>query len=169
MIFIGIDCGVQTGFAMWDGKQQGWIDLPHKLQPMLTIDFWEALEIVEKSAERLGRKICCKVEDPSGNAPVFQGKLTGHNKRKQLKIAQNIGMNKREAQLMIEGLGRIDGVLVDPITPKQSKLDAKTFKTIAGYKGSTSQHARDAAMLVLGLRPIPKAQWEILIKQQEEK
>lgn len=159
MIAIGIDPGTKTGFAVWDCAAQAFIEI-------MTYDFWTAYH------EGLGwwararmdnKKLYIRVEDPSGNKPVFGRGVKG---RKNLKIAQNVGMNKKEARLLIEGYRRA-GIVVDPVVPKQSKWTAQTFKQFSNWPHRTNEHQRDAARMVLGMKSMPDDQYQILKQNQE--
>lgn len=154
MVLLGIDPGKHTGIAVWDCKEQEFLDISEK-------DFWSTYEHGKK-LKASGRKIVAYVEDPSGNSPVWHG-----NEKPQAvraKIAQRVGRNKQEAELLMEGLRRA-GIPVRPIVPKQQKWDAKTFKNITGYEGQTNSHKRDAARMVFGRKQIPELQYEKMMEE----
>ena len=64
-------------------------------------------------------------------------------------MAQNVGMNKKEADLLIKYCKK-ENIPYKAVKPTKSKVDAKYFKTLTKFQGSTNQHQRDAAMLVYG-------------------
>ena len=70
-----------------------------------------------------------------------------------LKIAQNIGMNKKESMLLEQFCIKngLDYTMVKPSKKTMTKLNSEQFKKMTGYSGRTSEHGRDAAMLVYGL------------------
>lgn len=136
--YIGIDPGASTGLAVW-------CILTSQLEVVETTTFWQAYNTIRKSFDP-GNTIIV-IEDPSKNKPVF-----GHNesdRKKRERIAQNVGANKREAQLLIDGFERL-GYTVQAVQPHTAKWDARTFKNLTRYKNICSQHARDAAKLVYG-------------------
>ena len=141
-LFIGIDGGSSTGFAVWDAVEQ-------RFEKLLTTTFWEALALVETYP---ASEVVVVVEDPAQNAPLFDKGVRGARKRER--IAQNVGGVKRESTLLADGLER-KGFRVRRIRPRTRKLDEAQFKRITHYQGRTSQHSRDAAMLVFGLRNAP--------------
>lgn len=155
MIAIGVDPGKNTGFAVWDCEAQEFIEL-------MTYTFWEAYSEGlgwKARAEMDSRKLIIYVEDPQGNKPTF-----GRNKlgKKQLdRKAQNVGMNKKEAQLLVSGWRRA-GIAVKTIVPKSSKWSAQMFKNLSGWPHQTNEHQRDAAKMVIGMRPMPDMQYEQL-------
>lgn len=136
---IGIDPGVSTGYAVWDREEK-------TLTNVTTLEFWGAFERAQLLKPGYVEII---IEDPTGNLPTF-AKAGDGTARKREKISQNVGSNKREAQLLIEGLRR-RGYTVRTVTPTKKKWDVETFRRLTGYAGQTSQHSRDAARLVWGL------------------
>lgn len=67
------------------------------------------------------------------------------------KIAKNVGENHATGKLLVqiaESLG-LKVVLTKP-TKRTAKKNAKEFNRITGWKGTTNQEERDAAMLVWG-------------------
>lgn len=139
-VYIGIDPGKNTGIAIWHADLEELEILPAK-------PFWEAWE--EVTLTYPPEEVIAVVEDPTQNRPVFS---RGQSRPTREKIAQDIGRNKRDAQLWIAGLERL-GFAVRRVRPTQSKWTKKTFERITGYTGRSSEHARDAARMVYGLSP----------------
>jgi len=141
---IGIDGGVNTGFAVYDRNSR-------KLVEIKTYSFWEAIEALESWMDDCGISgIEVWIEDVEAHSPTFYRGAKGS--AVQNRISQSVGRNKRDCQLLKEWLER-KGVVFYSIPPtKQSmtKLNAETFKTYTGWNERTSQHGRDAAMLVFG-------------------
>jgi hypothetical protein len=137
---IGIDPGAQTGLAIYDRQQK-------KLVELRTTDFWNAYGFVTLHDEK---RVEVFIENPGLiRRPVYQ-RLSGESgANRREKVASNIGENRREAELLIQGI-KARGFNVREIKPTQKKMDAKDFKRITGYVGSTNQHVRDAGMLVFG-------------------
>jgi len=151
-IYIGIDAGKKTGVAVWDRE---------KFISIQTTDFWGAIDIIRENNDLLiSGGLIVVVEDPSQNKPVFKivsvYNLTQGNHQSRLsavaKVAQGVGSVKRESELIIEYCRRneITVIPVKPTKRSMTKLDREQFKKITGYEGVTSEHARDAALLVYG-------------------
>lgn len=140
--FIGIDPGKYTGFAVW-------VPAAGEFDYLETLTFWEALGQIEEDYEP--NKVIVVLEDPAQNKPTFFHKATGQRQRE--KISQDVGANKREAQLLAEGLERM-GYRVKRVQPKTSKLSGEEFKALTGYEKRTNPHVRDAGMLVYGLKKV---------------
>ena len=149
-IFIGIDPGRNTGFAVWDAQKKEFFE-------MHTFDFWKTVSLLERYAalddsalevENRKLEIHVVIEDPNQNKPTFSKHRQSATVRE--KISQNIGANKRDAQLLIE-LAKNLGLTVHAIRPDRAKWTAETFKSYTGYHGRTSEHSRDAARLVYGM------------------
>lgn len=139
MISIGIDTGRHTGFAVWDGSR--FLELDTK-----TIS--SALLEVRRYAANFGREnITVYIEDArlrkwipqEANRSDYRGKLMG------------AGSVKRDATIW-EDYCKEDEIRLVLVPPKYNttKLAPQVFARITGYKGRTSEHARDAAMLVFG-------------------
>lgn len=139
MISIGIDTGRHTGFAVWDGSR--FLELDTK-----TIS--SALLEVRRYAANFGREnITVYIEDArlrkwipqEAGRSDYRGKLMG------------AGSVKRDATIW-EDYCKEDEIRLVKVPPKYNttKLAPQVFAWITGYKGRTSEHARDAAMLVFG-------------------
>lgn len=138
MIFIGIDAGVHTGIAIWSSAEMRFL----KLQ---TVGFWKAHDIIQQAVGSHAGQIRIVIEDPGQNRPTFRrgGQKIGVIDR----MAQNVGMVKAYTQLMIERFTAW-GLPVERVRPERGKLNADVFNEQTGWSQRTSQHARDAAMLV---------------------
>jgi hypothetical protein len=145
-IFIGIDPGVNTGVAVWNSTKG-------RFEKLLTLSFWEAIKFLEDTAnvaqEFMPRKII--MEDPNMKSPTFKRK--GVFGARENKISQNVGSNKRDAQLLQEkckSLG-FNVVCIAPGANKYINLNAKQFQLNTRCMLQSSQHSRDAAAYVWGL------------------
>lgn len=143
-IVIGIDPGQETGFAIWDCTAK-------KLERVTSYTFWETIEeldIIKEECIYNGYQLRVVIEDPYQNKPTFK-----RNKMSKGEIdrrAQNVGMNKEHGRLLVQYCER-KGLIVyksKPTKKSMTKLDAKQFENITGFKGRTNSHGRDAAMLV---------------------
>lgn len=130
MIYIGIDPGTNTGIAVWDSRAKHFESIK-----TMTI------------AEALGTCSMYRKAYPSAVITMEDARLRnwfGKSGREQL---QGAGSIKRDCAIWEEVFPDI--VKVAPKNNK-TKLDSTTFEKITGWKGRTSVHARDAAMLVFG-------------------
>ncbi len=142
-VLVGIDPGIKTGLAIAEGG---------KLVRIETVDILDALDEIHAYANEARyylRNVTIYIEDPSLNKPVFD---RGQHGRKALNIAQKVGSNKRDAQILIAKCKRagVKLVRVKPVAGPFTKMSAEFFKKQTGWTGRTSQHARDAAGLILG-------------------
>lgn len=141
--YIGIDPGVNTGVAVWDKKEKAF-------KYFSTTDFWELIEGIGSlgwTEEDKEDHVVC-IEDPNVNKPLFANKKG--STKSLIKIAQNVGSNKREASLLIDFFER-NGIAFKALPPsRKGKLSSEQFKAYTGYTGRTNEHVRDAAMLVFG-------------------
>jgi hypothetical protein len=132
MLMIGIDPGVTTGVAAWDGQA---------LQSVTSMSICEAMMYVQAlhQAKRL-------------HSVTFEdARLRTWYGDKGREALQGAGSIKRDCQIWAEWLGML-GCPYKAISPqaKGAKVDAAAFARLTGWTARTNNHARDAAMLVFG-------------------
>lgn len=133
MIYIGIDTGTHTGFAVWDSGLKTFLEVK-------TLMLHQALEKVRLYNDM--NKVSVYVED------ARKRKWFGDTGREKLKGAGSVC---RDAKIWEEFCldHKIEFVMVAPKN-NRTKLSAKQFVWLTGWKERTSEHARDAGMLVFG-------------------
>ncbi|STY99848.1 Uncharacterised protein [Moraxella lacunata] len=136
-ILIGIDAGVKTGFA---------VSLNGTLRQAKTLSIIEAMEEVRKTALSAKRstqeyEITVFIEDARKRKWVTGG-------REKL---QGVGSVKRDCKIW-EEFCKYHDINYELIAPKDNntKLSDQTFKRMTGWTQRTSEHARDAVMLIWG-------------------
>lgn len=132
---LGIDPGINTGFAIYDKEGK-------MLTAVMTLQVHEAFEIVRRMKQD-GLRIFVRVED------ARKRKRYGANSNAKLQGAGAIKIQCRQWEMFLQQ----EGISFDLVAPAlvKTKVDAKKFKMITGWSARTSNHARDAAMLVYGL------------------
>lgn len=133
-IYIGIDPGTHTGIAVWSSKER-------KLLSVETKGMYEATEDILFLAERYGpNNILVRFED------ARKRNWFGNSGREQL---QGAGSIKRDCSLWEEFLTS-KGIPFVSVAPKanRTKMKPEVFAKYTGWAKRTSEHARDAAMLV---------------------
>ena len=136
---IGIDTGRDTGFAVWDGAR--FIELD-------TRPLHRALFAVRDYAQIYGATgVTVYIEDARLRTWIPREKSYSEAKGR----AMGAGSVKRDASVW-EDFCTDYGIRLVKVPPKYNttKLAPQVFARITGYKGRTSEHARDAAMLVFG-------------------
>jgi hypothetical protein len=134
-LIIGIDCGVNTGLAVWNTAATSF-------ERIETLPIHRAiLSIIEYHQQ--GRLIGIVVED-ARKRKLFKGVKNISSR------AQGAGYVKRDA-VIYEQLCRDYNIAVVFRAPRNTKVNADYFKMFARWSGRTSSHARDAAMLVVGM------------------
>lgn len=132
-MLIGIDPGVNTGFAVWDGK---------------SLIYCKSLNIVEAAM---------KVKEYADiyNVKVYfedarQRHWFGSSGREKLLGAGSV---RRDSQIW-ETICNVLNIPYQMVAPKDNmtKLNATQFKMFTGWEGRTNEHGRDAAMLVFKRR-----------------
>lgn len=131
MVYIGIDTGVNTGFAVWDKDRRELVELS-------TLKIHRAMERVKELSDSHDIKVY--FED------ARQRQWFGRSGVEKL---QGAGSVKRDCSIWEDYLTDL-GVEFYAIAPKNNstKMNASFFSKITGYQGRTSEHSRDAAMLV---------------------
>lgn len=137
---IGIDAGVNTGFACWHTESK-------KLLAVETIMIHQALDRIRNIESKEPKSCFVRIEDARLATFDRQGET---NNSKQ----QGAGSIKRDAKIWEDAMKdwNIDFEMVRP-NNKITKLDQRIFEDITGWKGRTSNHGRDAAMLVFNYKP----------------
>ncbi len=137
MTFIGIDTGTKTGFAVWDGK---------RFLEIETLKLWQALDRVRRMKEQ-GEDITVVFEDARQRKWLPREKSISEYRGKMI----GAGSVKRDAVIWEEFC--IDnGIKFFSVPPGKglTKWSAQTFAEVTGWQGRTSNHGRDAALLVYG-------------------
>lgn len=137
MTFIGIDTGTKTGFAVWDGK---------RFLEIETLKLWQALDRVRRMKEQ-GEDITVVFEDARQRKWLPREKSISEYRGKMI----GAGSVKRDAVIWEEFC--IDnGIKFFSVPPAKglTKWSSQTFSEVTGWKGRTSNHGRDAALLVYG-------------------
>lgn len=127
MIYIGIDPGTKTGIAVWDSAEK-------RFHTISTLTIFQAINYVN-------------YWHPNATIIMEDARLRkwfGNSGREKL---QGAGSVKRDCAIWEEVFPNI--VKVAPKNNK-TKLDQASFERLTGWKGRTSVHGRDAAMLVFG-------------------
>ena len=132
-VVIGIDPGVNTGFAISEGG---------KLLRVECMAAVKAEELVLQTMIDNGGKLFVRFED------ARMRQWFGSKGREAL---QGAGSIKRDCSRWQEFLEH-HNIPHARIAPKanRTKLTAEQFKAITQWQGRTNEHARDAAMLVVG-------------------
>lgn len=131
---IGIDTGVKTGIAIWDCDQKAFIEIS-------TEKIHRAMDTV-LSYHNIGG-VFVKVED---------ARMATFGRSNDYYKAQGSGSVKRDASIW-EAFLKDHKIPYNMCRPnkKLSKLSKEDFSKITKYTGLTSQHSRDAAMMVFGM------------------
>lgn len=134
-LHIGIDTGVHTGYAVYDSEA-------HALLECTTTTITHAMDAVRVLASASPSDVIVYVEDARKRT------WFGNTGRERLKGAGSVC---RDAQIW-EDFCRENNIRCELIAPRENrtKVSAYQFRTIAKWIGRTSEHARDAAMLVYG-------------------
>lgn len=132
--WIGIDPGTHTGLAVWDS-------LHRTLVRVETVRIHDALRIVEEYAGSHAVKVV--FEDARQRKWYGKGDVTS-------KI-QGAGSIKRDCAIWEDFLSA-KGIpfWAKPPVKGMTKPKPEYFTRLTGWTGRTSEHARDAAMLVVG-------------------
>lgn len=138
MIYIGIDPGTETGLAVWDSHRGRFVSLDtlaiHKA--MHKVGMWQ------QTCIDTGTELMVIFEDAR--------QRTWFGDRSTAKL-QGAGSVKRDCSIW-EDYCTDMGIPFRAVPPQKggTKVSSGYFKMISGWQGRTSNHARDAAMLVLG-------------------
>lgn len=140
MIYIGIDAGVKTGFAVWDTRLK-------KFTEVTSMPIHKAMMTVKEMADKGVDKLHVRVED-ARKRTWYGNEMSFVEERSKL---QGVGSVKRDCTIWEDFLRDL-GFSFEMVEPKRNvtKLNSEQFKRLTGYNKRTSEHSRDAAMLVFG-------------------
>lgn len=133
-IVIGIDTGVDTGVSVWD-------NMTRRLASVKTMKIHQAMRLVQEQAQEHGpENILVRFED------ARLRKYFGRSGREKL---QGAGSVKRDGKIWEDFL-KDEKIPFECVAPRNNttKMEAGYFRALTGWKGITSEHARDATMLV---------------------
>lgn len=136
MICVGIDTGKHTGFAVWDTEKR-------QLDFVDTIPIHEALLRIWSQ-----RHANVEVYFEDARQRKWYGTRTAKEDRNKL---QGAGSVKRDSTIWEDAL-KDWGIPFHAVAPKHNvtKMTPEFFRALTGWKWRTSEHSRDAAMLVFG-------------------
>ena len=138
MIYIGIDPGTHTGMAVWDSGEGRFLSLE-------TLPIHQAMNSVLYWNMRERNDIQVVFED--ARLRKWYGRTESEVRRK----IQGAGSVKRDCAIWEDYL-KDYGIPFLTVKPGRvaTKVTPSWFKTLTGWEGRTSEHSRDAAMLVFG-------------------
>jgi hypothetical protein len=138
MRIVGVDTGVNTGLAVWDCHLQQFESIEttmlHKAFDKVR-ELRPALVRVEDARLRKNFKDADIREEESGSG-----------------VREGVGSVKRDARAWQDFLTD-EGIPFEMVSPAQNKtkLSPIQFKNLTKWLGVTSEHGRDAGMLVFGI------------------
>jgi hypothetical protein len=140
-IHIGIDPGASTGYAAWDAQAK-------QLAAVHTLKIHEAMAYVLQ-VHASGMLHSVTFED--ARLRTWFGSADVRQARSGPGIREGVGSVKRDCTIWAEFLGA-HGIAYKGVKPAAgaTKWDAATFAKRTGWTGRTSNHGRDAAILVIG-------------------
>lgn len=134
MICIGIDPGTHTGVAVWDTREGKFLSLEtlpiHRaLRKVMEWNYTHDVQVVFEDARQR----------------TWYGKGDTNAK------AQGAGSVKRDCSIWEDFCKDYDiPFWAKPPVKGATKVSAEYFKMVSHWQGRTSEHSRDAAMLVIG-------------------
>jgi hypothetical protein len=143
VICIGIDPGTHTGVAVWDSREGKFLSLE-------TLPIHRALEKVKEMSHPFWHMDRLYHDDIQ---VVFEDarQRTWFGKGDVSAKLQGAGSVKRDCSIW-EDFCKDYGIpyWAKPPVKGATKVSAEYFKMVSHYTGRTSEHSRDAAMLVIG-------------------
>ena len=136
---VGIDPGKNTGIAIWDTETQDFIRVDTMPIHKALLFVYEFQTLRDKTRVYFEDARQRKWLPKDATSSEYRGHLMG------------AGSVKRDSVIWQDALTDW-GIPFEMVPPRAgaTKWDADTFARITGYKGRTSNHARDAALLVYG-------------------
>lgn len=141
-IAIGIDPGKNTGFALKDLATGEFLSVE-------TLLLHEAIEKIVQLHKKEGIRLYAVVEDARKRKWINDAHLSESRKKG---LRQGAGSVKRDCTIW-EDFFTDYGIPLHLQKPKKGGTKVKSwyFKRLTGWKNRTSEHGRDAGMLIEGL------------------
>ncbi|MBR0116454.1 MAG: hypothetical protein IJM04_04150 [Prevotella sp.] len=141
---VGIDTGVHTGYAEWDCRKKEFVVVKTMMLHQAMFRLHERIDAWRKEK----KVFLIRIED-ARQRKWINDKYTKDGALRN--IQQGAGSVKRDARIWEDFLTDA-GANFEMVAPKNNttKLSAIAFRNLTGYAGQTSEHARDAAMMVFG-------------------
>ena len=131
---IGIDPGVNTGYAIWNTKEK-------RFESLGSGSILEVMRMLEPYAV-FGKNVFF-IENPNLR------KWYGSNSNSKL---QGAGSIKRDYSIWLEWFRYMGAEFVE-VAPKniKTKINQETFRSLTKWAEKTNSHSRDAGMIVFGI------------------
>ena len=140
MIWIGIDTGVHTGLAIWDGKGRIFLSIEE-------LKIHRAMDVVEALAKANPGEVRARVEVARQRRWIPNMRSI----RNEIGRAKGAGTVERDCSIWEDFLADID-VAREMVAPRYNvtKLRQEALANLTRWTQRTNEHERDAAMLVFG-------------------
>lgn len=140
--YIGIDPGVNTGFAVWCTSLRSFLFVSRS-------SILEVMEIVHAFSQMESMTVFVRIEDARQRRWIPKQK----NEKAERGRNRGAGSVMRDCQIW-EEFCKKHGIAYEMVAPKnnKTKMSAAYFKSISGFGGKTNEHGRDAAALVIGMK-----------------
>lgn len=138
--YIGIDCGVDTGICVWSREDK-------RIRHIATVRIHEAMEGVKFWHQTNPGDVFIRIEDARKRTWIPEQK----DEKAERGRREGAGSVKRDAIIWEDYLQWL-GVDFEMVAPKnnRTKVSAEYFKNLTKHTGRTTEHGRDAGMLVVG-------------------
>lgn len=148
-LLIGIDPGVSTGLAVWDLSMQ-------RLTAVETLAIHVAMDTVRC---HLGADLLAGVRFEDARQRTWFGGADARTARSGAGIREGVGSVKRDCTIWQDFLSELR-VPFEAVKPAagSTKWGEPQFRAATGWTKRTSNHSRDAALLVFGMK---EAAWKL--------
>lgn len=138
--YIGIDTGTNTGICVWNRKEKF-------IRYIETMPIYKVLSEVERWHRHTEGGVFVRLEDARLRKWIPKQK----NERAERGRREGAGYVKAHAQIWEQFLTDYN-IPFELVAPKnnKTKVTQAYFNKLTGFNDKCSQHARDAAMLVIG-------------------
>lgn len=141
LIHVGIDPGTSTGYAEWNASERR----------LMTVETLLIHQAMRRVADLWAAGILHSVSFEDARLRKWFGSADARQARSGAGIREGVGSVKRDCSIWADYLGEL-AIPYRNVAPSSgaTKWKADAFAKLTHWQGRTSEHARDAAMLVFG-------------------
>ncbi|RPI19040.1 MAG: hypothetical protein EHM58_03235 [Ignavibacteriae bacterium] len=141
MLYIGIDTGDDTGFAVWNSDKR-------KLESVFSVDFWQCISNISNYSKRCSDLMVIMEAPAPKNVLLNKDSNIDSN---VIRRNSNSYISAKRDAILISGYCEQNNIRYKHIKLCSSKWSPAYFRQLTGIKARTSRTSINAVRLVWGM------------------